>query len=56
MAIDIVDAAVEFLDARKVTLWGRSFDVIQEDSRRQAAEWLVDTLSEFEDFLSDMES
>ena len=36
----IVECLEDYLASKQCVMWGRTFDVTQPDTRRQAAEWL----------------
>lgn len=37
----LIDACERYLSNKGCTLWGRAFDIIHPESRREAAEWLA---------------
>jgi predicted RNA-binding protein len=38
---DLLGEAERWLDSKRATLWGKSFDLSQVESKREAAHWLV---------------
>ena len=47
----MLDAAETYLENQKATLWGRAFDLSQDESRTKAAAWFVNEIQKLHEFL-----
>ena len=50
---ELVEHADRMLAAERSTLWGRSWDLSQRESRAEAAHWLVRQIENLHDWIED---